>query len=187
MKAPPATSCTLSVPPPRASAESDANSTSLSITTAVRFAGRRAAPYCSARLPARKRTVSPAVQSSHAPTTTGGEAIAPPVVRAAASAPQTIAAPANIAIARPSSGRSASRRSITLLNANEAPPTRPSQSASVAGNGSRAASPASALLPVGQRTMAAPTTPRTMRSAAARVSRSPRTRRARSTVQSGIR
>jgi len=111
-------------------------------------------------------------------------------VRNAASAPATIAPPRNIASDRPSSGRLASRRSITLLNANEKPPTIPSQSASDFGNGSSAATSrnlAAASVPSGQSTIAAPSVPSTIRSAAARVSSSPRTRRARSTVQSGIR
>jgi hypothetical protein len=64
----------VSVPPPSATADSDANTTSVSMTTAVRFAGSRAAPYCSERLPARKTSVSAPVSASQGHAGAGGAA-----------------------------------------------------------------------------------------------------------------
>ena len=165
-------------PPPNAIAEADANTTSVSMTTEVRLAVSRAAPYCSARLPARNRTVRPAIGSSHSAAAGAGQRTCPPAASTPATAPATIAPPRNIASARPSSGRAASRRSITLLRANEKPPTRPSQSASERGTGSPAnPSPSPPPAPVsGQSTIAAPTRASTVRSVAAVAKRSPSTK-----------
>jgi KUP system potassium uptake protein len=51
-------------PAPNSAAETEANSTSVIMITAVALAGRRAAPYCSARLPPRKASARPAAPSS---------------------------------------------------------------------------------------------------------------------------
>jgi hypothetical protein len=158
------------------------------MTTAVALAGSRAAPYCSDRLPATNATVTASASASHAAAGGGTRAIAPSTVSAAASTPATIAPPANIASERPSSGRPASRRNMTLLNANEKPPATPSQSASERGSGKAIAPGADCTCDAsGQSTISAPIVPSAILTPAERVSRSPRTTRASSTVQSGIR
>src|SRR6185437_13441375 len=187
IRPPPSTVRAVGSAPPKATDDADAKTTSVSITTEVRLAGNRAAPYCSARLLPRKSVVSAAAGHSHA-ADGGGAASAPDAVSTDARMPATTAPPMNIASARPSSGWAASRRSITLFKANENPPTMPSQSASERGNGKRSAQEEGAV-PVdgGQSTIAAPTRARAMRSAAAADSLSPRTTRASRTVHSGIR
>src|SRR5215472_11332566 len=187
ISAPPTASRGVSTPPPSATAESDAKSTSVSMTTAVPLAGSRAAPYCNDRLLATNATVTASASASHGNDGGGTGAIAPWAESAAASAPATSAPPANIASERPSSGRLASRRSMTLLNANEKPPTTPSQSASERGSGSAMPSVAATCDASGQRTISAPSVPSAILRPATRVSRSPRITRASSTVQSGIR
>ena len=120
---PPPVAC-VSVPAPSASAETAANSTSVSITTAVVLAGRRAAPYCRARLLDQEDAGRARGRCRPTPAP-------PPAARGAArpgsgswpASPRPARRRRNIASARPSSGRSASRRSMTLFSAKEKPPS----------------------------------------------------------------
>ena len=166
----------VSVPAPSGDGrDADAKRTSVSMTTDVRLAGRRAAPYCSARLPTRKqrrqperaarprRRRAPAAPARGRPTSAG-----------APSAAATSAPPTNIARARPASGRRASRRSITLLkrearSRRSRPASRRARSAAAS---TRAMRRARRALADGQSTTIAPATPRAMRSQPAGVSRS---------------
>ena len=67
MAEPPSNRRASSRPAPSASAEPLANSTSVSMMTAVALACRRVAPYCKARLPSRKKTPSANAPASPEP------------------------------------------------------------------------------------------------------------------------
>ena len=181
--APPITSGNVSAPPPSTSADADANTTSLSMMTEVTLARRRAAPYCRARLPSRKRIVRPSAQGASDQSGAAGQGTRPCSASRPPSTPETTAPPANIASARAASGWCASRRSMTLFSANEKPPSTPSQSARLRGQGQ----PELAVAPSGQSTTAAPASANPARPAAARVSGSRKSQCASSTAQSGIR
>jgi hypothetical protein len=109
----------------------------------------------------------------------GGGGTVPCSVSTVAKAPATNAPPANIASARAALPLAAWRRNSTLLSAKLKPPSTPSHSASVCGQGQPP--------PSGRSTIAAPASASTMRSAASGVNRSCSSTRASSTAHSGIR
>ena len=166
-------------PAPSATADTAANSTSLTITTAVALAGRRAEPYCKARLLSRNTIASPSMPLTQPAAGAGGQGTVPATPSHTAASSDTPAPPANMARARALSGRWASRRSITLFRAKVKPPTSASASPVEVGTGQAEPS-------VGHSTMAAPLSASTTRTAASRVSRSPSSTRASSTAHSGM-
>ena len=149
------------------------------MTTAVTLAGKRPAPYCSARLERKNSTAMPTSGSNQSGPASAGQAMKATLAMPVAAAPATTTPPRNMAKARAWAPRAASRRSITLFSAKVKPPSTPSMSAKLLGSGRPPLA--------GVSTIAAPARAKTMRRAASGVSRSPRISRASSTAHSGIR
>ena len=176
MSTPPAQVHAVGVAAPSSTADTAAITTSASMMSAVTCAGSRAAPYCSARLPLRKASVSASAHGSHETDSAGG---APPARPASTSAPDIASPPANMASTRASRGVSRQRRSRALVSAKQKPPSSARKSAAPLGSGqappgrcSTSTSPASA-------------SPR--RASAAGVGRSPSSHQARPIDHTGIR
>ena len=106
IRPPPTSSGVVSVPAPNANADTAANSTSVTITTAVTLAGRRAAPYCSARLPSKNQPPISTAPSTQGQAKAGTQATLAwvPSASATASTPDTSAPPKNMASARAAAG-----------------------------------------------------------------------------------
>ena len=186
MNAPPIASEGVNVPAPSSTADTEANSTSVIITTAVTLAGSRDAPYCSARLPARNAAPKARAPSTQSHCGSGGGVIWPWLDSDKASSSATRQPPANMASARAAPGWSASRRSITLFRANVKPPITPSHSGNVCGSGSCSARPPCKSA-AGHNTTTAPASAIATRSRAIRVKGSCNSNRASSTAHKGIR
>ena len=107
---------------PSATDESAANTTSDSITSAVVWALRRAAPYCSARLEAKNVSPKPRAYGHH--DRSGGKVVWPKPTHTTAKPSESAVPPANMAIMRAPDGVSWWRRSSALVQAKLAPPMR---------------------------------------------------------------
>ena len=150
------------------------------MTTEATLAGSRAAPYCSAMLLTRKNPLSTNAIDTQPTAGAGGQGAWPCSPSTVARPPATSTPPQNMARARLSSERRASRRSITLLSPNEKPPSTPSQSDKERGSGQPCP-------PSGHNTMAAPASASSTRTAAMALSDSFSSSRASTTTHSGIR
>lgn len=104
IKAPPSSSGAVTTAAPSSTAEPLANSTSVIMTTAVTLAGSCEAPYCSARLPARKAAASAKAISSQPAAGGGGSGARPCNESVLPSTPATSAPPRNMASALAASG-----------------------------------------------------------------------------------